>query len=110
MTVTQGRRRLVPADSISSTCSCSCGRRAVMMVARRSRGEGSLFWNEKRQRWIGIVLAGLRRQRETSYDLGERANEDRSKDQACGRRSGLGMMVYRPVAATTPCGKRSSHG
>ncbi len=29
-------------------------------------------------------LAGLRRQRETSYDLGERANEDRSKDQAAG--------------------------
>jgi hypothetical protein len=29
-----------------------------MMVARRSRGEGSLFWNEKRQRWIGIVSRG----------------------------------------------------
>ena len=29
-----------------------------MMVARRSRGEGSLFWNEKRQRWIGIVSQG----------------------------------------------------
>jgi hypothetical protein len=54
-------------------------------------------------------LPGLRRQRETSYDLGERANEDRSKDQVAGG-SGLGMMVYRPVAAITPCGKRSSHG
>jgi hypothetical protein len=29
-----------------------------MMVARRSRGEGSLFWHEKRQRWIGVVSQG----------------------------------------------------
>ena len=29
-----------------------------MVVARRSRGEGSLFWNEKRHRWIGIVSQG----------------------------------------------------
>ena len=29
-----------------------------MMVARRSAGEGSLFWHEKRQRWIGVVSQG----------------------------------------------------
>ena len=58
VTVTQGRRRLVRLTRSWSTSSCSCGSQAVMMVARRSRGEGSLFWNEKRQRWIGIVSQG----------------------------------------------------
>lgn len=29
------------------------------MTARRSRGEGSLFWHEGRQRWIAIVDAGF---------------------------------------------------
>ena len=28
------------------------------MDARRSYGDGSLFWNEKRQRWIGIISLG----------------------------------------------------
>ena len=81
MTVTQGRRRLVPADSISSTCSCSCGRRAVMMVARRSRGEGSLFWNEKRQRWIGIVSQGYAAngKRRTTWVSGRTKTEAKTK-------------------------------
>ena len=57
------------------------------MVARRSRGEGSLYWHEKRQRWIGVV-SGLCRQRETPYDLGERENEDRGEDQAAGGAAG----------------------
>ena len=46
MTVTQGRRRLVPADSISEYVQLLLREAGVMMVARRSRGEGSLFWNE----------------------------------------------------------------
>jgi hypothetical protein len=29
------------------------------MVERRSRGEGSLSWNERRQRWIGRVSVGF---------------------------------------------------
>jgi integrase len=41
------------------------------MSTRRSRGEGGLYWNEKRQRWIvtvytGFTPAGKRKKRETS--------------------------------------------
>jgi phosphoribosylaminoimidazole carboxylase (NCAIR synthetase) len=28
------------------------------MTARRSHGEGGLYWNEKRQRWIATVTVG----------------------------------------------------
>ena len=29
------------------------------MVSRRSRGEGGLFWDEERQRWIGPADVGF---------------------------------------------------
>jgi len=58
VTVTQGRRRLVPATSISEYVQLLLREAGEMMVARRSRGEGSLFWHEKRQRWIGVVSQG----------------------------------------------------
>ncbi len=37
--------------------SCCASRRAVV-ATRRSWGEGSLSWNESRQRWIGRVSLG----------------------------------------------------
>ena len=64
-----------------STYGCSCGSRAVMMVARRSRGEGSLFWNEKRQRWIGIVSQGYAAsgKRRTTWVSGRTKTEAKTK-------------------------------
>src|SRR4051794_12216516 len=34
-------------------------KRRALMVSRRSRGEGALFWDEKRQRWIALVDVGF---------------------------------------------------
>jgi hypothetical protein len=28
------------------------------MAARRNRGDGGLYWDERRQRWIGVVTVG----------------------------------------------------
>ena len=52
-----------------------------MMVARRSRGEGSLFWNEKRQRWIGIVSQGYAAngKRRTTWVSGRTKTEAKTK-------------------------------
>jgi integrase len=52
-----------------------------MMVARRSRGEGSLFWNEKRQRWIGIVSQGYapNGKRRTTWVSGRTKTEAKTK-------------------------------
>src|SRR5688500_7377411 len=55
-----------------------------MMVARRSRGEGSLFWHEKRQRWIGVVSQGYAANGKRRTTWVKRENEDRGKDQAAG--------------------------
>ena len=41
------------------------------MTKRRSRGDGGLFWDERRQRWIASVTVG--------YD--GRGNVTRSTDQ-----------------------------
>jgi integrase len=51
------------------------------MVARRSRGEGSLFWNEKRQRWIGIVSQGYAAngKRRTTWVSGRTKTEAKTK-------------------------------
>jgi hypothetical protein len=52
-----------------------------MMVARHSRGEGSLFWNEKRQRWIGIVSQGYAAsgKRRTTWVSGRTKTEAKTK-------------------------------
>jgi hypothetical protein len=89
--------------------SCSCGRRAVTMVARRSLGEGSLFWHEKRQRWIGVVSQwyAANGKLRTTWVTEERRPRQRL---SCARRSRLGMLICPPVVVTTRCGKLSSHG
>jgi hypothetical protein len=80
------------------------------MIARRSRGEGSLFCHEKRQRWIGVVSQGYAANGKRRTTLGEREDEDRGKGESPGGRSELGTLVCRPVAATTRCDKLSTHG
>ena len=52
-----------------------------MMVARRSRGEGSLFWHEKRQRWIGVVSQGYAAngKRRTTWVTGRTKTEAKIK-------------------------------
>ena len=46
-----------------------CGKVGLVMVTRRSRGEGALFWHEGRQRWVAVVDIGLPRKgkRRRSY-------------------------------------------
>jgi hypothetical protein len=58
-----------------------------MMVARRSRGEGSLFWHEKRQRWIGIVSQGhaASGKRRTTWVSGRTKTEAKTKLRAAQR-------------------------
>jgi hypothetical protein len=58
VTVTQGRGRLVPAESSRTTCSCWPSARQAGMATRRSYGEGGLSWNERRQRWVGRASLG----------------------------------------------------
>ena len=80
VTVTQGRGGWYRLTR-SRYAQLLCGRRAVMMVARRSRGEGSLFWNEKRQRWIGIVSQGYAAngKRRTTWVSGRTKTEAKTK-------------------------------
>jgi hypothetical protein len=51
------------------------------MVARRSPGEGSLFWHEKRQRWIGVVSQGYAAngKRRTTWVTGRTKTEAKTK-------------------------------
>src|SRR5829696_1329919 len=60
---------------------CCCGKLRQLMVTRRSRGEGALFWHEGRQRWmavidIGFTPAGKRRR---SYVSAKTKTEARAK-------------------------------
>jgi hypothetical protein len=52
-----------------------------MMIARRSRGEGSLFWHEKRQRWISVVSQGYAAngKRRTTWVSGRTKTEAKTK-------------------------------
>ena len=57
--VTQGRRRLVPAQAISDYVQWLLdGCPQASMVTRRSNGKGGLRWDEDRQRWIGRASLG----------------------------------------------------
>ena len=80
-----------------------------MMVARRSRGEGSLFWNEKRHRWIGIVSQGYAAngKRRTTWVSGRTKTEAKTKLREAQRARDDGLPAGR---ATTRFGKLSRHG
>ena len=68
-----------------------------MMVARRSRGEGSLFWNEKRQRWIGIVSQGYAAngKRRTTWVSGRTKTEAKTKLREAQRARDAGLPAGR---------------
>src|SRR4029453_17971209 len=77
--------------------SCSCKRQAVMMVGRRSAGEGSLFWHEKRQRWIGVVSQGYAAngRRRTTWVTGRTKTEAKNKLREAQRARDAGLPVGR---------------
>jgi hypothetical protein len=80
-----------------------------MMVARRSRGEGSLFWHEKRQRWIGVVSQGYAAsgKRHTTWVSGRTKTEAKTKLREAQQARDAGLLAGR---VTTRCGKLSTHG
>jgi hypothetical protein len=68
-----------------------------MMVARRSAGEGSLFWHEKRQRWIGVVSQGYAAngRRRTTWVTGRTKTEAKNKLREAQRARDAGLPVGR---------------
>jgi integrase len=68
-----------------------------MMVARRSRGEGSLFWHEKRQRWIGVVSQGYAAsgKRRTTWVTGRTKTEAKTKLREAQRARDAGLPAGR---------------
>ena len=67
------------------------------MVARRSRGEGSLFWHEKRQRWIGVVSQGYAAngKRRTTWVSGRTKTEAKTRLREAQRARDAGLPVAR---------------
>jgi excisionase family DNA binding protein len=61
LTVTKGRRRLVQASSITAAYVDLLVKKRWLgaMPTRRTRGEGSLDWDESRQRWMAGVDVGF---------------------------------------------------
>ena len=79
-----------------------------MMVARRSRGEGSLFWHEKRQRWIGVVSKGYAANgKRTTWVSGRTKTEAKTKLREAQQARDAGLPGGR---RDTPCDRLSSHG
>jgi hypothetical protein len=68
-----------------------------MIVARRSAGEGSLFWHEKRQRWIGVVSQGYAAngRRRTTWVTGRTKTEAKNKLREAQRARDAGLPVGR---------------
>ena len=62
LTVTKGRRRLVQASSITAAYVDLLVKKRWLgpMPTRRTHGEGSLDWDESRQRWMAAVDVGFR--------------------------------------------------
>jgi hypothetical protein len=65
------------------------------VVARRSSGEGSLYWNESRQRWIGLVSLGYQPngKRRVKWISGRTKTEARSKLREALRAHDLGLVT-----------------
>ena len=60
LTVTKERRRLVQAPSMTAYVDPLVKKRWLGPPTRRTRGEGSLDWDESRQRWMAAVDVGFR--------------------------------------------------
>ena len=54
-TVKQGRRRLVPVSALAEYVASL---EFVCMSSRRSRGDGGLQWDQRRQRWVATATVG----------------------------------------------------
>jgi len=69
----------------------------AMAAARRSYGEGSLFWHEKRQRWIGAVSLGYAPsgRRMVKWVSGRTKTEARTKLRDLQRAQDDGLAVGR---------------
>lgn len=57
-TVKEGRARLIPASAIAEYVALLESEAKGAMTKRRSRGDGGLHWDEKRQRWIATASLG----------------------------------------------------
>jgi hypothetical protein len=79
------------------------------MTARRSHGEGGLYWNEKRQRWIATVTVGMTDGASGSSrpdQAGPRPKRSANSVSSCAT-----TRTDSPSAATTtPCARRSKTG
>src|SRR3954447_9731527 len=65
------------------------------MANRRNRGEGALFWDEKRQRWIALVEVGftVEGKRRRRYVSGRTKTEVKAKLQQARRDEDDGLRV-----------------
>lgn len=68
-------------------------------MARRNRGDGGLYWDEKRQRWIGVVTVGydsLGKPRRRKFSARTKS-EGNQKMKELLRQIDLGLDLSRPV-------------
>ena len=68
-----------------------------MVGARRSSGEGSLYWNEARQRWVGLVSLGYwpNGKRRIKWISGRTKTEARARLREAQRAHDLGVVAGR---------------
>ena len=68
-----------------------------MADARRSQGEGSLYWNESRQRWVGLVSLGYwpNGKRRVKWISGRTKTEARAKLREAQRNHDIGVVAGR---------------
>jgi hypothetical protein len=83
-----------------------------MIVARRSAGEGSLFWHEKRQRWIGVVSQGYAAngRRRTTWVTGRTKTEAKNKLREAQRARDAGLPVGRRTTVRQAVESWLEHG
>ncbi len=68
-----------------------------MAGARRSSGEGSLYWNESRQRWVGLVSLGYwpNGKRRVKWISGRTKTEARARLREAQRAHDVGIVAGR---------------
>ena len=82
------------------------------MAARRNRGDGGLYWDEKRQRWIGVVTVGYDsrgkpRRRKFSARTKTEGNQ---KMKELLREIDLGLDLSRPITVEEAVEGWLAHG
>lgn len=68
------------------------------MPKRRSRGEGSLYWEEARQRWVAIVTIGFRPngKRIVRKRIGRTKTDAKNSLRICSENLKMGYHSARP--------------